>query len=199
MEKLQNLSKPVLDRQRKQKIVKTNMKMEAKTIKECIEICNKEFGVEFEKATVEQDCTEVTDIIAPSAPEVGRVSLRARHYTYLKQFAHDFTLREYEIPKILDGYGMFILYGWINDYDHSLYRWFMGNLEVFRQKYPTLRRRKWIQSPTDRFKAYTYDIELGPEFVVTRGGNWPTQNYMLDDYKEKTASAFAKKLIKERK
>lgn len=68
-----------------------------------------------------------------------RIGCRIRTHSYLENYANEFTIRsgrpsgvKTELTKILEGWGDYFFYGFSNESETALQRWFCGDLKVFR-------------------------------------------------------------------
>lgn len=132
-------------------------------------------GCQFITQVVDHDLHNGTDfetfIVKPFT-----VGARLRRHKYYAPFGDQFTLRwslpsgmPTEIDKVRAGLVDYILYGFVNQEETKIIRYFIGDLSVFRQNEP---RPVGIfdNDPNDsRLAAYRLD-SLPPEFVIKR---WP--------------------------
>jgi len=129
----------------------------------------------------EEDAERNTDLIVLRM-EAVRIGCRVRKHQYASRYGNEFTIREgrpsgvkTELTKIIEGWGDYFLYGFADEQESSLCRWFLGDMKVFRlwfnrhiisgkgeipgsQKQNTDAASSW-------FRAFNLD-DLPAEFVV---------------------------------
>jgi len=89
------------------------------------------------EAPLDEDVKRGTDLIVHS--DNIRIMCRTRSYRYSQDYGDDFTIRtstvtgrEGELSKIMKGFGQYMLYGFSNEKDTDLCKWFIGDLNAFR-------------------------------------------------------------------
>ena len=91
-------------------------------------------------ATRAADRQEATDFWVYEIHPI-RIGCRLRRYKYFQneEYRNQFTVRvsrpsgvPSEMGKIVDGWGDYIFYGFANENDTDLVKWFIGDLKVFR-------------------------------------------------------------------
>lgn len=90
-----------------------------------------------EPAVIE-DQERNTDLMVLGMGSV-RVACRIRKYNYATRYGNQFTIRssrpsnaKTELRKVVEGFGDYIFYGFSNESETELHKWFIGNLNVFR-------------------------------------------------------------------
>ena len=86
----------------------------------------------------EEDQERNTDLVVLKLDAV-RVACRIRRHRYLDGYADEFTIRagrpsgvKTELTKIIEGWGDYIFYGFSDEAEEHLARWFLGDLCVVR-------------------------------------------------------------------
>ena len=104
------------------------------------------------------------------------VGVRLRRYRYLS-FADEFTIRWTrpsgvltEIDKIRQGLVDYILYGFVDETEKSIIRWFVGDLGVFRKLDPVPHVILENDPPDSQLAAYKI-AQFPSNFVVKQ---WPS-------------------------
>ncbi len=89
-------------------------------------------------APVEEDMNFNTDLIVLKMNSV-RIACRVRRYKYLDSYSDQFTIRsgrpngtKTELTKIIEGWGDFLFYGFCDEEEQSIPKWFLGDLKIFR-------------------------------------------------------------------
>lgn len=118
-----------------------------------------------------------TDLIVLTLGD-ARIACRVRRNKYLAEYADEFTIRsgrpsgtKTELTKIIEGWGDFLFYGFCDESEIRISRWFLGELgalRLFINRELASGRRPWLDKNNDddssSFKAFrTLDI---PGFVV---------------------------------
>lgn len=93
-------------------------------------------------ADKEADCHEATDLLILEIKPI-RIACRVRRFSYLNKYGDEFTIRAKrpngnptELEKILEGgWCDYNFYGFANEEDTKLQRWFIGDLRIFRREY----------------------------------------------------------------
>jgi len=87
---------------------------------------------------IEEDQLRCTDLTVLKMNAV-RIACRVRRFTHLQKYGEEFTIRsrlksggDTEISKIISGWGDYIFYGFSNQAETKLEKWFVGDLNVFR-------------------------------------------------------------------
>jgi len=97
-------------------------------------------GNQFITKDIEMDLKRGTDFLIFNVNPF-KIGVRLRRYQYYKnvKYRNQFTIRwsrpsgvKTEIHKIMDGYVDYILYGFINECEEKIIKYFIGDLEVFR-------------------------------------------------------------------
>ena len=132
------------------------------------------------EAPFEEDAERNTDLIVLKMDSV-RIGCRIRRYQYLKDFGNEFTIRsglpsgvKTELTKIIEGWGDMFFYGFSNETETDLAKWFLGDMNVFRLwfnrymaehqgKIPGTGRNNTDNS--SNFRAFKL-TDLPPQFIV---------------------------------
>lgn len=118
---------------------------------------------------IEEDIHHNTDLIV-LVMRPTRIAVRIRRPGYLRSYDGQFTLRysrptgtptEYE--KILKGWGDYFFYGHAHDSQQSLRRWWLCDLNIFRQSLPLPLARQ-VNSDGTGFLAFAFST-LPQNFV----------------------------------
>lgn len=87
---------------------------------------------------VEEDQERNTDLIVLRM-EAIRIGCRVRKYGYLERYGEEFTIRagrpsgiKTELTKIIEGWGNYFFYGFSDEKELCLAKWFLCDLNVFR-------------------------------------------------------------------
>ncbi len=90
---------------------------------------------------IEEDQSRNTDLIVLKMDYV-RIACRIRRFQYLEKFGNQFTIRcglksnsQTELDKVVAGWGDLIFYGFCDESETKLAKWFIGDLNVFRSWY----------------------------------------------------------------
>jgi len=89
------------------------------------------------EADFELDTQQNTDLILMTARDL-RIAARVRKHQYAQRYPNDFTIRAYagghktEAHKIMEGYGDCMFYGFSDESECRIIRWFFIDLDVFR-------------------------------------------------------------------
>lgn len=90
------------------------------------------------EAPFEEDAERNTDLIVLKMDSV-RIGCRIRRYQYLKDYGNEFTIRsgrpsgvKTELTKIIEGWGDLFFYGFSNEDETDIAKWFLGDMKVFR-------------------------------------------------------------------
>lgn len=130
-------------------------------------------------ATELEDCKIATDLVVLTADSV-RIACRIRRHRYLENCGSEFTLRlsqssgmRTELEKILRGWGDYLFYGFSDEHEVGLARYFIGDLSVFRRWFVQERAARQrlpgrVLTNTDRrTQLIAFALQdLPPEFVV---------------------------------
>jgi hypothetical protein len=131
------------------------------------------------EAPLEEDAARCTDLIVHS--ENIRVMCRTRSYGYLQKYGDEFTLRtstisgtESEFRKVLRGFGHYLLYGFSNEEDTDLCKWFIGDLNAFRMYVHVFQCKNEGKMPgienqntgKDNTKFRAFKVANIPRFIV---------------------------------
>jgi hypothetical protein len=115
----------------------TDSKLEYKFAKTMKSILGNQFIIKDIRA----DIKEGTDFLIFQLNPI-RVAVRLRRFKYLK-YKNDFTIRwsrpsgvKTEFQKIMDRDVDYILYGFIDDKENEIIHYFIGDLDIFRNKNP---------------------------------------------------------------
>ena len=139
-------------------------------------------SVLIQEAPLIEDARRNTDLIVLRMDAI-RIACRIRHHKYALKYPHEFTIRagrpsgaKTELAKLIAGWGDYIFYGFADQSDGSLCRWFIGDLSVFRtwhaielwrgnpEHMPGAKQSNGDQSSW--FMAYDTRV-MPPDFVVS--------------------------------
>lgn len=97
-------------------------------------------GNQFFVKDIQMDLKNGTDFLTFMAKNQIKVAVRLRRYSYLEKYPEDFTIRwklrsgvKTEIHKIMEGLVDYLLYGFINEEETKIIKYFIGDLSVFRK------------------------------------------------------------------
>ena len=150
-----------------------NRKLERKFIKtaKCI------LGFQFVNQDIKKDLEEGIDFLTFSISPI-KVGFRLRRFNYLK-FKDEFTIRwsissgnPTEIDKIRNGDIDYILYGFVNQEETKIIRYFIGDLTIFRD---------YEQGMMP--KIYKNKFENDSELAVYSIKNFPS-DFIVKNYKQ---------------
>lgn len=123
------------------------------------------------------DKEEATDFLIFTV-NISKVAARLRTYEHYitGDRKNEFTIRysrpsgnPTEIDKIREGKVGYIFYGFVNNDETKIIRWFIGDLEVFRHNEPK-KVRPYPNDPPDS-ELVAYKIKQFPKsFIIARGG-----------------------------
>ncbi len=92
----------------------------------------------LQTAPVEEDMNANTDLIVLGMNSI-RIACRVRRYKYLSLYRDQFTIRsgrphgtKTELTKIIEGWGDFFFYGFCDETEKYIPKWFLGDLKIFR-------------------------------------------------------------------
>jgi len=87
---------------------------------------------------LEEDQEHGTDLIVLKMDAV-RIGCRVRRHEYLARYGDEFTIRKgrpngtkTELTKIIEGWGDYFFYGFSNEEETALAKWFLGDLKALR-------------------------------------------------------------------
>lgn len=137
-------------------------------------------GNYFIGQSVEMDQKQATDfaifIVNPFT-----VGVRLRTYKYYLRYPNEFTIRWIrpsgvltEIDKIRNGLVDYILYGFVDEKEQRLVKYFIGDLQVFRDCEPKPVCIKWNTPPDSALAAFSI-FDLPSEFLLH---TWEMDNGM---------------------
>lgn len=142
------------------------------------QICGGALGAAMlTEATEEQDTKEASDLVVLRGVDL-RIAVRVRQNRYLQRYPTQFTIRSLgrggawtEFDKILvEDFGDYLFYGFADETDENLAAWFIGDLEIFRDRIcfggPVPSYREMCNGPDDtRFACF--DIaDFPPQFLI---------------------------------
>lgn len=88
------------------------------------------------------DLKHATDFLVFTISPI-KVAARLRTFNYLAKYPEQFTVRwsrpngvPTEIDKIRNGLVDYMFYGFVDEQERNIIRWFVGNLSIFRQREP---------------------------------------------------------------
>lgn len=102
----------------------------------------------LEPTSFEVDTEQAADLIIFQARDM-RIAARVRRNQYVQRYPHEFTIRSVsngnktELQKIVDGWGDWMFYGFVNADETDFERWYVVDLNAFRAD--LIRRRKDIR------------------------------------------------------
>ncbi|MEM3828369.1 MAG: hypothetical protein QXP36_04020 [Conexivisphaerales archaeon] len=105
----------------------------------------------------EEDIHHNADLLV----DASRIMLRVRQYKFYLNHPFDFTIRTNskqisELSKILEGFGDYMFYGFTNEDESAIYKWWIGDMDVFR---------RWYNAGGAKFDLYHNQIS-GEDFAV---------------------------------
>lgn len=99
-------------------------------------------GMYFIRQDVEADTMEATDFLIFHIKPI-KVAARLRTFAYLERYPDEFTIRysrpsgvPTEIHKIRQGLVDYLFYGFVNDTEDKIIKYFIGDLGIFRNQEP---------------------------------------------------------------
>ena len=118
----------------------------------------------------QMDRQQATDFLIYSVKPF-KVAVRLRRYNYFLKYSDEFTIRysrpsgvDTEIHKIQKGLVNYVLYGFVNAEETKIIRWFIGDLNVFRNANP-LPVIKSNNPPDSSFAIYKLN-QFPKNFIV---------------------------------
>ena len=134
-----------------------------------------------------EDCNHNTDLIVLGMNSV-RIACRIRKNEDLIKYGTEFTIRcrsqnggKTELPKVLEGWGDYMFYGFASKCEKHLARWTIINLEVFRKWYvdflfensrdPGFFKANSVSNPNDKTAFRAFDLLKMPEEIIL-ACNW---------------------------
>jgi len=115
-----------------------DFKLETKNIKWIKAILGNFFIIK----DIQADLTEGTDFLTLTMNPF-KIGVRLRRYQYFIKYPNDFTIRwlrpsgvDTEIHKIRNGLVDYILYGFVNESENKIIKYFIGDLDIFRDCEP---------------------------------------------------------------
>ncbi len=130
-------------------------------------------GMYFFSQNVDYDRTLATDFVIFSIPNREiRVAARLRRYPYFVKYPDQFTIRwsrpsgvSTEIDKIQEGLVDYMIYGFIDELEKKIIKYFIGDIRVFRINSP-LPICILDNIPPDSKLAVFNISQLPPEFIL---------------------------------
>lgn len=137
----------------------------------------------LQAAPVEEDMKANTDLIVLGMNSI-RIACRIRRNKYLCLYRDQFTIRsgrpqgtKTELTKIIEGWGDFLFYGFCDEAEKYLKKWFLGDLKIFRvwfNRKLLMREYPWInQSNQDKssdFKSFSL-LDMPEGFIIAQQDN----------------------------
>jgi len=147
-----------------------NMNLEIKFTK----IIKAILGNYFIVKDIEEDLERGTDFLILKINPF-RIACRLRRYKFIKLYSDEFTIRasrssgiKTEFDKIIDGYVDYILYGFINEDETKIIKYFIGDLKIFREYLPfpcATKKNKDYKAST----LYAFKIkDLPDDFILKK-------------------------------
>lgn len=130
-----------------------------------------------------EDAMRNTDLLTLAFQGQLRIACRIRRHHFLHDHSHEFTIRsslrsgrQTEFSKLLQGWGDLLFYGFANQNETGLARWFVGDLGIFRRWLRTHHKRhsQWPgvevgnADGSSRFRVFSLR-DVDPQFVLTQG------------------------------
>lgn len=134
-----------------------NSDLERLTNKMLDEIIKKHFDVYQLMYFRNEDLNHVCDItVVTNTFEVIAVGKRVREYKFYNDYKDEFTIRELELHKILNGHGDYIIYGFLSEDKTKIIRYFIIDLKEFRSEYHSSKERPHYNKDGTMFYAFKY-------------------------------------------
>lgn len=143
------------------------------------------FSVEPSRIIVapeEEDNQHNTDLTVLSVGD-GRISCHVRSHRYYRPFSHQVCVRskysngaKTELHKILDGWGDYMFYGFLQPDDSGLFAWTLGDLKVMRG---------WllkIKAHTGKIPGYEYTNDDGITCLRAFNLDFLPLEYVVDSH-----------------
>ena len=135
-------------------------------------------GREFIVQDAELDWKQATDFAVFNVRPF-KVAARLRTHRFLKKYSEEFTIRwlrpsgvATEIHKIRQGFGDYMIYGFVSEDESHIVQYFIGDLDVFREREPAPIFIGWNDPPDSQLAAWRIN-QLPPSFVLKKwGGIW---------------------------
>jgi len=126
---------------------------------------------EIRTASLKEDLKQATDLVLPDGTAIG---CRLRRSVIAIRFQHQFLLRaelptgsKTELDKILSGYGDIYFYGFIDKLEKEIESWFIGDLDVFREVYDTVRPLAQGVTDSNGVRGLAFPLlNFPPEFII---------------------------------
>ena len=146
------------------------------------------------EADAAEDALRNTDLLTLAFQGQLRIACRIRRHRYLQDHPNEFTVRcflrsgrQTEFDKLLQGWGDLLFYGFANETETGLARWFVGDLAIFRRWLWTHYERhgQWpgiVHQNTDgssRFRVFSV-CDVDPQFVLAHSR--PTERHHHESY-----------------
>ena len=135
------------------------------------------------EGTIEEDTKQNTDLIVLTLNPI-RIACRIRKHQHLNKGnrANEFTIRKNvpsgnpsEMRKIWNGWGDYFFYGFSNETETAIQKWFIGDLEIFRNFV------KQRYNETKKIPATTMiNTDGSSDFYVFKLADMP-DNFLLAD------------------
>jgi len=140
--------------------------------KKIIDLLSKIFNTsDVEISTSLQDQTQNTDFIVNNSINI---SSRQRLYKYFEMFPGDFTIRkETEYPKILKGYGDYLLYYFLDRDQEHIIKWSLIDLNIFRQYESVVPRLEIKNEDNADYKLLAFYIRNFPKELIVDSWEMP--------------------------
>lgn len=128
-------------------------------------------------SSTHQDKFQNTDFVVN---QFINISSRQRLYKYFELFPGDFTIRkESEYPKILKGFGDYLLYYFLDRDQQHIIKWSLINLDIFR-KYESLIPRIEIRNEDQNdYKLLVFYVRNFPNELIV--DSWEMSKEELDN------------------
>lgn len=132
----------------------------------------------FITKNLEMDVKQATDFLIYNINPF-KVGVRLRRYEYFLKYPNDFTIRysrpsgiDTEIHKIRQNLVDYILYGFVNEPETKIIKYFIGDLKIFRDNEPKPIAIKTNKPPDSKLAVYNLE-QFPKEFILK---NWEKIN-----------------------
>lgn len=126
----------------------------------------------------EEDQEHNTDLIVLTLKPF-RVGCRIRKYKYIENYGDEFTIRsgrpsgcKTELTKIIEGWGDYFFYGFCDEQENKLQKYFLGNLNVFRLWF---NQCLWACAAKDSPGTYKKNVDGSSYFRAFKLSNLPPE------------------------
>ena len=131
-------------------------------------------GLVFIGQDAEMDRNQATDFLTFTIKNI-KVACRLRTYNYYLKYPDEFTIRselysgnKTELQKIREELVDYIFYGFVDENENKIIRYFIGDLDIFRKYEQTIKYEKQINKDARPNKFRAYKINHFPRIFIIK-------------------------------